>query len=151
MRFVNIVVILLILIVLTGCSKHEKLNEPLGEYKEGTILSESLSRRQIIDAETFAKEMRDKGVTVKVKDLNMPNEINFIMREKNITPDTKICFDNSDCEEGTKCITQCRFDWEGDVWNGRVFFCNIDEFKDYEHMKFMVDFGFCLDKTKWHH
>jgi hypothetical protein len=141
-----IIALMLFSIALIGCSKQEK---PLEEYQAGTVLSVSLSERQILDAETFAKEMRAQNKVVEVRDLNMPKEISFIMRKKNISQDTRICFADNDCVIGTKCITQCKYVSDGDIWDGRLFFCNIDQFKEDKNMEFMADFGFCLDKTKW--
>lgn len=139
----NYIITLLVLILLTSCSKTEKQQEkiikPENIRNYESVLELSLEKKEIIEPNIFMQQMRERNITIYAGQLNILENMEKFYKVKNITSNTKICFEDIDCPYDLRCITACRI-------NGIVKACSIDDFKDMEGVEFKINHGYCI---KW--
>ncbi len=145
MNIFRIAVVMLLVISifsLTGCSKKEQIINANTVYYEGKVVDLSLEKGEILDSNLFAKEMREQGKIIYANQLPVSRNMANFYKVKNISCENRICFGDIDCLANQRCITACKF--ITGVNAGQIRGCSYDDFKDYVEIEFNVNYGYCM-------
>ena len=141
-----LLLLMVALALFTGCSKEEKA---IGDnYTSGSVLQLAREHKIVNNFDLLERDIHASGQKIMLSEIADNKTLHWLKQTKNIS-DSQVCFTDSDCSSGFKCIGHCRVMDKRDTKYLESWVCRLDEWANHTDVVPVINMGLCMGEDKW--